>query len=278
MKNRFLRLALSALCVLSLTACSTVYAANGKPGDTKEKEPQKETPADANAQEAFNIFREALRNGDFANTGRTVTVSSSASVGVVPDKVEISFGVVTQAKTAEKAQQENSETINKVIDQLMEMGVEEKSIQTSGYNLYPDYDYSGDTRKLLGYQVSTMLTVRDQEMDDAGKIVSECVKLGINDVNNFRFYASSYDDAYEEALQKAVAAAERKAEVLAESAGCVLGKVTEIKEGWQDTSTRYAKSNVAMETAAMDEAAVNMSLMPGETQITAQVTVTYMLK
>ncbi len=233
------------------------------------------------AQEAWEKLRGALHGSpEESKEPRTVTVTASGTVSVVPDKVEISFGVNTQAKTAEKAQQENSEIIDKVIAHLTELGVEEKSIQTSGYNLYPDYDYSGNTRRLIGYQVNNMLTVRDQDIEDAGKIVAECVALGINDVNNFRFYASSYDEAYEEALEKAVAAATRKADVLAVAAGGELGPVLTLAEGWQDVSVRYAKSsmNMAVEEAAAMDSAMGMSLMPGETEIKAQVTATYLIR
>ena len=223
-------------------------------------------------------FREAL--GGKGNTEmkepRTITVNASGTAKAVPDKAEISFGVTTQAKTPDAAQQENAETIDKVIAHLKERGIEEKSIQTSGYNLYPEYDYNGNTPKITGYQVRTTLTVTDQDIDDAGDIVSECVKLGINDVDNFRFYASTYDEAYEEALVSAVAAANKKAEVLAKSADGELGRVLSLNEGYQNTTYRYAKANYAMaEAAAMDTGAgFGMSVMPGEAEITAQVTVT----
>lgn len=312
MKRNILSIAILSLSVLALSACSTAYAA-GKSAGSGQADAQKETVAaetaaeiDASAdnaseenassenasadlkatvgdtaQEAWEKLRGALQGSpELSKDPRTVTVTASGTVSVVPDKAEISFGVSTQAKTAEKAQQENSEIIDKVIAHLTELGVEEKSIQTSGYNLYPDYDYSGNTRRLIGYQVNNMLTVRDQDIEDAGKIVAECVALGINDVNNFRFYASSYDEAYEEALEKAVAAATRKADVLAVAAGGELGPVLTLAEGWQDVSVRYAKSsmNMAVEEAAAMDSAMGMSLMPGETEIKAQVTATYLIR
>ncbi len=217
---------------------------------------------------------------DSGSEQRTITVNASASENVIPDKAEISFGVTTSAKTPQEAQKENSEIIRKAVAYLTENGVSEKSIRTSSYNLYPDYDYSSNQRKLLGYQISCMLTVSDQNIEDAGKIVSECVELGINDVNNFRFYVSDYDNAYEEAMDKALQSAQGKAEVLAASAGGSLGQVLRIQEGWQDTSVRYANTSIMMESAsaAKDAGGMGMDLMPGETKVTAQLTVTYELK
>ena len=219
----------SALGCLALCACSTAYAATKTTDTEKENNlPAQESEADpdtknTSAQEALDLLKDLLAGsgiGSGADEGRasgknsenlplpavpreprTVTVSAQGTAKAVPDKAEITFSVMTQAKTADAAQRENAEKIDKVIAHLKERGIEEKSIRTSSYNLYPDYDYSDNKQKIIGYQVRMTLTVTDQEIDDAGDIVSECVALGINDVDNFRFYASSYDEAYEEALK-----------------------------------------------------------------------------
>lgn len=47
-------------------------------------------------------------------------------------------------ETADKAQSENAKAVKKVIAQLTENGVAEKSIRTTYYSMYPEYDYSGD--------------------------------------------------------------------------------------------------------------------------------------
>ena len=99
-------------------------------------------------------------------------------------------------------------------------------------------------------------------------------------MDNFRFYASSYDEAYEDALKSAVSAAEKKAAVLAEASGGKLGSVLSLSEGYQNTAYRYAKANYAMtEEAAADSASgFGMAVMPGEASIEARVTVTFELR
>ncbi len=303
-KNIGKALLVGALGCLVLCACSTAYAATGTSGEKNtapeaaQEDAAETDPKNASAQEALDLLKDLLAGGGIG-TGegekgggagnimmqpaprepRTVTVSAQGTAKAVPDKAEITFGVTTQAKTPDAAQKENAEKIDKVIAHLKERGIEEKSIRTSSYSLYPEYDYSNNKQKIIGYQVRTSLTVSDQEIGDAGDIVSECVGLGINDVENFRFYASSYDEAYEDALRAAVAAAGAKAAVLAESTGDTLGPVLSLSEGYQNTSYRYAKSNYAMaEEAAADASGFGMAVMPGEASITAQVSVTYQLQ
>ena len=302
-KNIGKALLVGALGCLVLCACSTAYAATGTSGEKNtSSEAAQEDAAEmdtknASAQEALDLLKDLLAGGGIGTgTGekssagsimmqtapqepRTVTVSAQGTSKAVPDKAEITFGVTTHSKTPDAAQKENAEKIDKVIAHLKERGIEEKSIRTSSYNLYPEYDYSNNTQKIIGYQVRTSLTVSDQEIGDAGDIVSECIGLGINDVENFRFYASSYDEAYEDALRAAVTAAGAKAAVLAECTGDTLGPVLSLSEGYQNTSYRYAKANYAMaEEAAADASGFGMAVMPGEASITAQVTVTYQLQ
>ena len=208
---------------------------------------------------------------------KEVTVSASGTVRLVPDKATIYFGVTTQEQSAELAQSKNSEAVNKVIAVLTERGVEEKSIRTTNYSMYPQYDYSemGEQR-IIGYVVYTNMSIQDQNVEDLGKLISACVAAGINNVDNVSFLCSGYDQAYQDALTQAVEASREKAAVLAAAAGKTLGEAVTITEGWQDTSARYGKSvnaSAVYTEATMD--AGGAALQPGESEITANVTVTY---
>ena len=210
----------------------------------------------------------------------TITVSASGTVRLVPDKATVTFGVTTQEATAELAQSKNSEKVKSVIEALTGRGVEEKSIRTTNYSMYPQYDWSdGGEQRLVGYSVNTTMTVRDQNIEDLGKLLSACVGAGINNVDSVSFLCSGYDAAYRDALAQAVAASREKAEALAAAAGKTLGDPTAITEGWQDTSARYGKSAempLAVNESAADAAAP--AIQPGETEIIANVTVSYAMK
>ena len=61
------------------------------------------------------------------------------------------------------------------------------------------------------------------------------------------------------------------------AAGKKLGDVVAVTEGWQDTSARYGKGSMTSGTFAMETAldAGAPVIQPGETEISASVTVTY---
>ena len=216
---------------------------------------------------------------------RTVSATATGVVMEVPDMAQITFGVVTNGEEADAAQSENTEKVNQVIGTLKGMGVEEKSIQTSGYSISPQYDYdnldANKQPKLTGYEVRTTLQVSDQKIADAGKILSESVKAGVNDVESVVYTCSTYDEKYEEALQEAVEAARKKADVLAKAEGASAGKVVSISEGYQDLSARYQSSDIGAaykETAAAaQDTILDPALSAGTLKISAEVSVTYEL-
>lgn len=216
-----------------------------------------------------------------APTGETpaepaITVSASASVTLVPDKATVSFGVTTQEQTPELAQNKNSEAVKNVMDVLTGRGVEEKSIRTTSYNMYPQYDWSDNEQKIVGYVVTTSMSVQDQDIEAVGKLLAACVDAGANRIDSVVFLCSGYDEAYRQALAKAVETARGKAEALAAAAGKTPGDAVSVTEGWQDISAKYGRSvDVPYAVNEASDAAGPIILQPGETEIQANVTVTY---
>ncbi len=198
-----------------------------------------------------------------------VTVSASSTVYLVPDKAEVNLGVRTRNADVTMAQQENNETIAAVIEAVKALGVDEKSIRTGNFSIYEDYNYNTNT--VQAHVVSTSLTIKDLDIDQAGEVLQKGVEAGANEANGVRFTCSGYDEAYRKALADAVDAARIKAETLAQASGKTLGEVCAVTEGYQNTNARYSSSNVTMETAAADK----VVMMPGESEITAQVTVSF---
>ena len=211
-----------------------------------------------------------------------ITVSASSTVRLVPDKATVSFGVTTQEKTPDLAQSKNTEAINNVIEVLTGRGIEEKSIRTVNYSMYPQYDWSENgEQRITGYTVQTTMSVQDQDVEQLGNLLSACVAAGVNQVDSVKFLCSGYDEAYRQALAQAVADARQKADALAAAEGKRAGEALAITEGWQDTSARYGVAVNATASFAKEEAydmRAVPSIQPGETEITANVTVTYRME
>ncbi len=240
MKKRGIVTAILAAAALAVTGCAETA------GQAKES--------------AAAITTQAVSSAQAQVSGNTVTVTAKGSVKETPDMAAISLGITTNESTAEKAQKKNTESVNKVKEKLKEQ-----------------YDYNSN--KITSYQVTTTLTVSDRKIADTGKLITEAVAAGANNVNNVTYTCSSYDEKYQEALQAAVSAAQAKAQVLAEAAGKTLGEPSVLVEGYQDTSAQYDPT-VSGKTMAMESmnSADSMQMEPGQMSIDADVTVTYSMQ
>ena len=204
-----------------------------------------------------------------------ITMDSSETVKIVPDMAKIVFAVRSEAKAADECQQKNTESLNSLTEYLKGQGIDEKSITTSGYYLNPRYDWSSNTRKLIGYEMQTEVTVSDVAVDQVGTLLSNGVGNGANEIY-------SVSDAYAEALKKAVDLARTKAEALAEASGRTLGYVVSIEEYSDSQYGRYVdggvnlkKESAVMEAAGAEDTAADMNVMPGEMEVSANIKIVF---
>ncbi len=216
-----------------------------------------------------------------ADESRSVMIHTSETVEVVPDMAEIVYGITTEHKDPSQCQQENAEKLDKILEYLKAKGYEDQSIKTTGFSLDPQYDWSGNTRKLVGYEMSTRITVTDVPMEEVGALLSQTVETGANEIQSVTYFSSTYDEAYEEALAKAVEMAQSKAEALAHAGGYQVVGILNMVEQADSQYGRYVESGISRnsqyEAAAETMAVADMAVMPGELQVTADISVEFEL-
>lgn len=221
---------------------------------------------------------DTLKVQNVDGTNNVITVTGKEEVKVIPDMAQIEYSIYSQESTADTCQIKNSEDLSKAIETLKGLGVDEKSIQTSAYGLTPIHDWNSPTQEITGYEMTTRLTVSDIPIDKAGSIISQSVAAGVNGIDSVSYFASNYDESYQEALKGAMAVAQKKAEALAEAGGKTIAGVSHVEEAGYAPYTRYSSYNSgAGSKAAMETAAADMAVMPGQVSVEAQVTVDYEL-
>ena len=210
-----------------------------------------------------------------------ISLSASETVEVVPDMAEVVYGITTENEDAEKCQQENTEKLNQLLEYLKAQGFEDKSIRTSGFSLDPRYDWSGNRQELIGYEMRTQVTVTDIPMDQVGAMLTKGVESGANEIYSVSYFSSQYDEAYAEALTKAMESARGKAEALTAASGKKLGDVIAIEEYNNGQYGRYISAEMGnirkMAAAESATGSMDMGVMPGEMQVTANISVEFAL-
>lgn len=218
---------------------------------------------------------------------RTIQVSASDSVKVSPDMAELSLTICPQGATAQEAQAQAASELDALKAALAALGIDEKNIVASQVNIYARYDWSDYVEKIVGYQASIDITLRELTIDQANSAIPAIAGIEDTTLDGTRFYVGTYDERYQEALVSALQVAQAKAQVLAQAAGAQLGAVANVCENYDSQEYRYssvqAKSEdstmAVAEAAAADTGAGNSSdmLNPGEIEIKASISVTYEL-
>lgn len=206
-----------------------------------------------------------------------VVVTATGTTTVAPDQARISLGVVTNYKDLAQAQTENNRNTQRVIEAVQAMGIDKSLIQTSSFNIYPQYDYNNNSSgTLMGYQVRNEITIVVKDISKVGTILDGAVQAGANNVNFVSFEKAKLDAAENEALLKAIARGGEKAQVIASAAQMSLGGLLSISEGYSN-SIYPNVANIAFDSAkGMGGGSVPIS--PGELRVTATVTMVYQLK
>ena len=87
----------------------------------------------------FAVIGYQQKSLDQQNTNQ-ITVSGEGKVYAKPDVAIISLGVTTTGATVADVTKSNTDKMNAVIDAVKKLGVADKDIQTTNYNLSPVYN------------------------------------------------------------------------------------------------------------------------------------------
>jgi len=214
-------------------------------------------------------------------TQNTIEVNGEGKIKATPDIANITLGVVTEAKDAKTAKDENSKKMNAVIDAIKDLGVKEADIQTQNFSIYPQYDWNyvnpkTDKREklLIGYEVRNNLDVKVRNLEIISDVIDAAIDNGANNSNNIRFSVSKQEELYLDALESAMKNAEAKAERLASVYGEKLKKPLKIVESSYGGPREVYLNNYMAKSAVMEDA-VSTPIEAGELEINANVQVIF---
>ncbi len=221
-----------------------------------------------------------------------ISVTGTGEVLAVPDIASFSFSVTEEGKTVKDAQEKATKKMNSILDGVKALGVNEKDIQTTGYNSYPKYDYNYPAsctngycppgkQVLTGYEVSQTITVKVRNTEKAGDVLTKVGDLGAQNISGLNFVVDNMETIRAQAREKAVADAKAKAKVLAKTLGVNLDTIVNFYEngdgGYPIMYAREAMDSKAGYggTMAVAPQAASVDLPTGENKVVSNVTITY---
>lgn len=211
------------------------------------------------------------------NTSDVFQAQGSGKVSGVPDTSIINIGVTKQATTALEAQELTNQTVDQIIDVMKSNDISEDKIKTTNYSLNPDYSFSNETQKIIGYSVTQNIEI-EADIDKTNNIIDSATKNGANLVGNISFKLNEEKELElkNKARKDAVKKAKTSAEGLAKAAGIRLGKIINVTESSTD-SPRPIFLETSKTTDSMNQAS-ETNITPGESSIEINVILTYQIK
>lgn len=235
----------------------------------------------------------SLKGYRFIGTGvaaaNTIVVSGEGEVVAVPDTAEFTYTVDETGVDVSTAQTKATKKSNDILSYLKQEGIDEKDIQTTSYNINPQYSYqqvacpavAGGTaaiycppgrQTITGYEVSQSVAVKVRDTSKAGGILAGIGNKGASNVSGLTFTASNEKDLEAQAREKAISDARAQAQKLASSLGVSIVRIVGFNENGSYPTPMYVKA-VALDSAAGSAAAPEIAT--GQNTIKSDVSVTF---
>jgi uncharacterized protein YggE len=224
----------------------------------------------------------AVQWGASVPPAKTITVSAQGKTTAIPDIAEVSFSVVSQGQDPQTLTTTNTNKMNAVLQFVSTQNIASSDVQTTGYNLQPNYVYSNNSNAntINGYTLTETATVKIRNLANVSTVLSGLAPLGVNQIGAVSFtfddpnayLAVARADAFNEARTKALQ--------MAQDAGTSLGEVVSVSENGV-TPGPLPIYNMAVGSAMGSTAAVapaTPTVDPGSQDITDDVTITYALR
>ena len=208
--------------------------------------------------------------------GTRLDISATGEVSRVPDIAIISAGVTTLDRSATAAIERNAAQMARVRAALKRAGIADKDIQTSSFNLNPEYRYvENQSPVLTGYRASNQVSVRFRDIKATGAILDALVAEGANQINGPSLTIDKPELAMDEARVKAIAVGQARAELYARALGKRVVRLLSVSE-----SGGYAvpPPMPMMRQMAADSGAAKSAIDPGEQQIQVSIAMSFELQ
>jgi uncharacterized protein YggE len=212
---------------------------------------------------------------------KLIYASGTGKVTTTPDQAVVALAVQTENADVKVAQQMNAEQMDAVINAIKAAGIPAEKIKTTGYSITPITEDSGSawsTAKVKYYRVTNTVQVTLDDVTRVGEIIDLGIANGANRVNYISFTVS--DEAQQQLRSQALNAAVQQARSDADAVAAALGKtiidVKDVNIGSSYVPLRYDAA-MSYTSGGMEKAAVPTPIEVGEMDVTATVSVTYII-
>lgn len=220
----------------------------------------------------FTLFIGNVMAKDYSNVQphRIIEVSGVGNVLSVPDRFSFSLSIEQKGRVASQLNKSIVKKTNAVVQALIKIGVDKKSIQSLQVQFNPWIEYNGKTREQKGFILTRQVKVTLKTLTQYEQSIDAVLELGVSNMNQFSFTNSQGEENYQVALKQALLHAKQRATDMANVLDLKLAGVISISE--------QSSPQVAPVSMQARQFKTSESYQPGEMSTQARVKVVFALQ
>jgi uncharacterized protein len=187
----------------------------------------------------------------------TVFVGADGKFESAPDTALIQFNISAESETAKAAYDLAAKQAEQTRQILRANGIEPKTAEIGYYSIQPEYDWKNPKRKLIGYRVTSTVSLKLKDFSKIGPITQQLADADLSANQSLSYTLENIDEAKNKAVDDAYRRAHLYAEALAHSSGRTLGELS------------YASVDTAENVQVMTPMVRSMAMMKMQTEAVA---------
>ena len=304
--------------VLVLTLSMALYLAGSQMPPAQAQTTGEDSPAAEESSASLNATQTTTQanetdrdngnfgpqDGDSPAAPPTLSITSTSTAEVRPDRLSVTVGVETNGTNAQEAVSRNANLTGQVLTALRGLGINEDRIETSSYSVSPIYEHiqpvqpcieiyppppECETRQeIIGYRATNTVTVTldvpffrvaTESVPDvnAGQVIDAAVGAGANRVDSVTFFISP--DRQQEIrgtlVGEAIANARQRANVAAEALEMSITGVASATINPIDFPVFTVGLREAAAGGAADSISAPTQILPGQQEVSTTVNVVF---
>jgi len=208
----------------------------------------------------------------------TVFAGADGKFEAAPDTAVVQFNISAQADNAKTAYDNDAKQAEQTRQIMRDNGIDPKTAQIGSYSIQPMYDWKTAKRKLVGYQVTTNVSLKLKDFAKIGPITQQLADAAVSESQSINYTLDNMDDAKSKAVEDAYRRARASADSLARAAG---RSVSELSYASVDTFENVRPVPIlrsAMAMKAESAPAPTEEFTPQTVTVTAHVNALFTLK
>jgi uncharacterized protein len=209
----------------------------------------------------------------------SIYVGADGKFESAPDTAVIQFNISVQDDSPQTAYQHASKEAEQVRQVLHANGIEPKAANLGFLTVQPVYDWKNRTQKVIGYRVTTDVTLKLKDFSKIGPITQQLADANVSETQTLNYTLENIDEAKNKAVEDAYRRARNSADAIARASGRTVGELSyasvDTFENPRIVAPRMARPMSAMANAAP---APTEEFTPQTVTVTAHVNALFNLK